>query len=499
MMQSTAEQNRAIDTQHVGGSASPAELDATPTARRSGDLSSATTPNRVLAIVSVGMILANLDLFVVNVALPNIALDFANPSLERLSWILNGYAIAYAALLVFFGRLSERYPRNLSFLVGIGAFTAASAACAAATGTEMLVVFRVVQAAAAALMTPTSLGLLLSAFPPEGRSGAVRTWTAAGGVAAALGPLIGGVLVTVSWRWIFLVNLPIGLITLVVGWRKLPRIPGHNSSHPDFGAALLVTAGVASLVFAIVKVNDWGWHSPGIGAACAATVIFLGWFVAHCRRSSDPFIDPHLFRIRPFTGAALAIAPGSAAFGALLLSMVLWDQMIWGWSALKIGLAMAPGPLLIPVVSLLFSRRLIARFGAAAVCSAGMISFALGQVWWAVMPGLEASFLVATFGMLPIGLGAGLTMPTLMGVSTSSLPPSSFATGSGAINMIRQVAMAVGVAVLVAILGEHHAVEEWVQAFRVAWWIMAAITLIGLVPTLLLIRPRPARAPVVSE
>ena len=165
MMESTAEQNRAIDTQHVGGSASPAELDATPTTRRSGDLSSATTPNQVLAIVSVGMILANLDLFVVNVALPNIALDFANPSLERLSWIPNGYTITYAALLVFFGRLSERYPRNVSFLVGIGAFTAASAACAAATDTEMLVVFRVVQAAAAALMTPTSLGLLLSAFP----------------------------------------------------------------------------------------------------------------------------------------------------------------------------------------------------------------------------------------------------------------------------------------------------------------------------------------------
>ena len=326
----------------------------------------------------------------------------------------------------------------------------------------------------------------------------MRTWTAIGGLAAALGPLIGGVLVTASWRWIFLVNLPLGLITLVAGWRKLPRIPGHNSSHPHLGAALLVTAGVASLVFAIVKVNDWGWHSPGISAACAATVIFLGWFVAHCLRSSDPFIDPHLFRIRPFTGAALAIAPGTAAFGALLLSMVLWDQMIWGWSALKIGLAMAPGPLLIPVVSLLFSRRLIARFGVAAVCAAGTISFALGLVWWAVMPGLEASFLVATIGMLPIGLGAGLLSPTLMGVSTSSLPPSSFATGSGAINMIRQVAIAVGVAVLVGILGEHHAVEEWVQAFRVAWWIMAAVTLVGLVP-LLLIRPRPARAPAASD
>jgi MFS family permease len=158
------------DPQHVGGSASPVELDATPTARGSGDLSSATSPNQVLAIVSVGMIMANLDLFVVNVGLPNIALDFGNPSLASLSWILNGYTIAYAALLVFFGRLSERYPRNVSFLVGIGAFTAASAACAAATSTEMLVVFRVVQAVAAALMTPTSLGLLLSTFPERRRT-----------------------------------------------------------------------------------------------------------------------------------------------------------------------------------------------------------------------------------------------------------------------------------------------------------------------------------------
>lgn len=464
-----------------------------------GALSPAATPNQVLAIVSVGMIMANLDLFVVNVGLPNIALDFGNPSLASLSWILNGYTITYAALLVFFGRLSERYPRNVSFLVGIGAFTAASAACAAATSTEMLVVFRVVQAVAAALMTPTSLGLLLSTFPPEGRSGAVRTWTAVGALAAALGPLIGGVLVTISWRWIFLVNLPIGLIALIVGWRKLPRVLGHDSPHPDFGAALLVSAGTASLVFAIVKVNDWGWHSPGIVAACAATVISLGWFIAHCLRSSDPFIDPHLFRIRPFTGASLAIAPFSVAFGALLLSNVLWDEMIWGWPALKVGLAIAPAPLLAPIVSVPFSHRLIARFGAAAVSAMGIILVALGQVWWAVVPGLEASWVDAIVGMTLIGIGAGLALPTLMGVSASSLPPSAFATGSGVINMIRQTGFAIGVALLVAITGVHHAVEEQVQAFRAVWWIMSAITLIGLVPTFLFIRLAPARAPTASK
>src|ERR1700748_2360579 len=184
-------------------------------------------PNQVLALVCVGLVLASLDLFIVNVALPNIAKDFAGASLEKLSWILNGYAIVYAALLVFFGRFAERHRRDLSFLLGVALFTAASAACALATGVEMLVAFRVVQAAGAALMTPTSLGLLLASFPAERRGTAVRTWTAIGGFAAALGPLVGGVLVAASWRWIFLVNVPIGALALAIGYWKLPNIPGH--------------------------------------------------------------------------------------------------------------------------------------------------------------------------------------------------------------------------------------------------------------------------------
>src|SRR5580700_2131440 len=154
------------------------------------------SPNQVLAIVCVGIVLANLDLFIVNVGLPNIARDFPGASLEDLSWILNGYAIAYAALLVFFGRLAERHRRDRSFLLGIALFTAASAACSAAGSVQALVAARIVQAAGAALMTPTSLGLLLASFPPERRGSAVRTWTAIGGLAAALGPLVGGVLVT---------------------------------------------------------------------------------------------------------------------------------------------------------------------------------------------------------------------------------------------------------------------------------------------------------------
>ena len=227
-------------------------------------------PNQILAIVCIGIVLANLDLFIVNVAFPNIARDFPSSTLEDLSWILNGYAIAYAALLVFFGRLAERHRRDRSFLLGITLFTAASAACAAASSVPMLVFFRVLQAAGAALMTPTSIGLLLASFPPERRGSAVRTWAAIGGLAAALGPPVGGVLILASWRWIFLVNVPIGLIAIVIGWWKLPAVPGHDVPRPSPWAALMVTGGIAALTFAIVKVNDWGWTSPGILLSFAA-------------------------------------------------------------------------------------------------------------------------------------------------------------------------------------------------------------------------------------
>jgi EmrB/QacA subfamily drug resistance transporter len=455
----------------------------------------AATPNQVLAIVCVGMVLANLDLFIVNVALPNIAQDFPGTGLERLSWILNGYAIVYAALLVFFGRLAERYRRNMSFLLGVALFTAASAACAAATGVEMLVAFRVLQAAGAALMTPTSLGLLLATFPPERRGHAVRTWTAVGGFAAALGPLVGGVLVTASWRWIFLVNVPIGIVALVIGWWKLPAVPGHDIRRPDVWGAVLVTFGIGALTFGIMQTTDWGWASRGVAISLGLAAVLLALFVADCLRSKNPFIDPALFRIRQFSAATLIMAPYSAAFGAMLLSLALWMQNGWGWSALKAGIAIAPGPFMVPVTSLLLAGRLIARFGVAAVIALGVVLFAAGFVWWAAVPGLEPSMSEALIGMIFLGVGVGLTFPSLMGAGTASLPPSSFATGSGVLNMTRQTFLAVGVAMLVAILGSPHSPLQRLAAFDRAWWIMAAVTLLGLVPLLLLLqKPKPAAA-----
>ncbi|WP_022723781.1 MFS transporter [Rhodopseudomonas sp. B29] len=446
------------------------------------------SPNFVLGIVCVGIVLANLDLFIVNVALPNIGRDFAAASLEDLSWVLNAYAIAYAALLVLFGRIAERHRRDLSFLAGVALFTLASAACAMASSVETLVAFRLAQAAGAALMTPTSLGLLMAVFPPERRSHAVRTWTAIGGFGAALGPLIGGLLVTLDWRWIFLVNVPIGVLALIVGYWKLPRVEGHEVPRPSPWDALLVTGGIAALVFAIIKLNDWGVTSPRIALAAAVSAVLLAAFVRSCLRSPTPFIDPALFRIRSFTGATLVMAPYSAAFGAMLLSIALWEQSAWGWSAMQTGLVIAPGPLMVPLTSLLLAGRLIARFGATAVVTAGILFFAGGVGWWAAMIGPEPNTALVVIGMTLTGIGVGLTFPTLMGVSGSALPPSQFATGSGVINMTRQAALAVGVAIFVAVTGSPASLPERVAAFHLGWWTIVGLVLIGLVPTFALIR-----------
>ena len=270
----------------------------------------------------------------------------------------------------------------------------------------------------------------------------------------------------------------------------LPRVPGHDVPRPNPWAALLITVGVAALTLAIVKANDWGWRSPGIVACVAVTLVGLALFVAHCLRSTNPFVDPAMFRIRQYTGAALVMAPYSMAFGAMLLSTVLWDQTVWGWSALKTGLAIAIGPLLVPTTSLLLGGRLIARFGAATVIVAGIAFFCAGMIAWAMLLGSDPDIVTSIAAMVPVGIGVGLTFPTAMGVGSAALPPSMFATGSGTINMIRQAALAIGVAIYVAIIGTPTAAESRIAAFHFGWWILAGISAVGLIPTFALIRVR---------
>jgi hypothetical protein len=230
--------------------------------------------------------------------------------------------------------------------------------------------------------------------------------------------------------------------------------------------------------------------SPQTLVTLGLAVLLLGLFVLDCLRAENPFVDPALFRIRPFVGATLIMAPYSIAFGGMLLSIALWMQQGWGWSALKTGAAIAPGPFLVPLTSLLFAGRLIGRFGAARVTALGVIFFASGLGWFAAFVGLEPSMPTAIVGMAFTGIGVGLTFPTVMGAGTASLPPSSFATGSGVLNMTRQTALALGVAVLVAVLGHPSTPHERLSAFTSGWLLIGAFALMALAPLPLLRNPR---------
>ena len=467
---------------------------------RSRPVGGVRSPAQVLVIVCAGVVLASVDLFVVNVALPEIARDLHASGLGELSWVLNGYTVVYASLLVFFGRLSDRYRRDRAFLVGVTVFTAASAACAASSSVAMLIGFRLVQAAGAALLTPTSLGLVLATYAPDRRHGAVRAWTAVGGVAAALGPVVGGLLVAVSWRWVFLVNVPIGLAALVFGWWRLPPVPGAEAERPDPLGAVLVTAGVGLLSYGLAEGSSWGWTSASTGGILVGAAGLLGLFALHCARSRTPSSTRRCSRCRSFTGASLVVAAFSVSFGAMLLSIVLFEQGVWGWSALRTGLAIAPGPIAVPLVSFLLAGRLIARWGPALVMAAGCAVFGGGVGWWALATGLDPRYPVEVLGgMLLSGIGVGLALPTMMATASASLPAPSFATGSAVVNMVRQTGIVLGVAVLVAVLGGAEAGRSIValDAFHRGWWVTSAFAFAAIVPALTVVgrRTTPAGRP----
>ncbi|MGH2892036.1 MAG: MFS transporter, partial [Solirubrobacteraceae bacterium] len=249
------------------------------------------------------------------------------------------------------------------------------------------------------------------------------------------------------------------------------------------------------LTLGLVKGNDCGWGSPSTVISLAAAVAALALFALHCARARNPLIDGSLFRNRAFTGSSVVAIVFSIAFGAMLLSIVLWDQQVWGWSALQTGLGVAPGPLMVPMFSFLVAGGAIARFGPGRVIAAGATVYAAGAAWWTLRSGLTADYAGEMLpGMLMTGIGVGLTLPTFMSTGASALPPHSFATGSAVVNMLRQVGLAVGVAVLVAVIGTPLTGPAQLAAFRHGWIVIASTALLAAISGAVLLRPRPDRA-----
>lgn len=435
-------------------------------------------PRRVLAVVSLAVFMANLDLFIVNVAMPDLAREFPGSSLGGLSWVLNAYAIVFAALLVPAGRIADRIGRRRAFTGGVALFTLASALCGLAPSVELLVIARVVQAVGAAFLMPTSLALLLPAFPPQRRPVAIGVWAAVGGVAAAAGPPLGGLLTELSWRLVFLVNVPVGIVAVLLATRVLSEARDPAARRPDlFGTALLV-AGVALLALGLVQAPEWGWGDGRTLAALLAAALGLAGFVLHCARSAAPVVELGMLRVRSFALANLAVLLFTTAFAATLLANVLFLTDVWGWSVLQAGVALTPGPLFAAATSVL-GGRLAVRHGQRTIAALGCALFALSAAWAALRMEAEPVYWSV---LLPAwcvgGIGVGFTLAPLSSAAAASLPPARFATGTALFTMSRQLGAVLGVAILVALLGQP-APDQALAAFRDGWWFIAGAALLA--------------------
>ena len=431
-------------------------------------------PGVVLFVVSAAAFLASLDLFIVNIAFPDIRLAFPGSSLATLSWVLNGYTVAFAALLAPAGRLADRYGRRLVFLIGLAVFTAGSAACAFAPSIPLLVAFRVLQAVGAALVMPTSLALLLSAFPPARRATAVSTWAAVGGVAAALGPPLGGLLLELSWRWVFLVNIPVGLLALLIGPRVLKESRETGSGVPDLLGAVGLAVGVGALAWALVSGTDHGWNNPSVIIGFAVAVLSLVSVTLRSKRHPVPVLDLPSLRVPTLWLACLAMLLFTAAFASMLFGNVLFLTGLWGEPAIVAGLWLSPGPVMMVLVSLTLGGRLTSRLGPGATAALGSLLFAIGAAIWLSRLGPSPDYASGLLpGQLFTGAGVGLVMPSLSGVVGQVLAPERWGAGSSMINTARQIGAVLGTAALVVLYDG----TPDLDAFRRGWLFLIAATL----------------------
>ena len=318
---------------------------------------------QVLLVTSVGVFMTFLDVTIVNIAFPDIQESFPASSLPQLSWILNVYAIVFAAALVPAGRLADRLGRRRFFFGGLFLFLGASAVCGAAGSVDVLIGARAVQALGGAMLVPASLALVLPEFPLERRATATALWGATGAVAAAAGPSLGGLLVEwQGWRAVFYVNLVIGIPVLLPARRLLRESREPQSALPDVLGAVLFAGGVGALVLGIIEGPDWGWSSGRVVAAFALSALLLAVVFWRSSRHRAPVIELSLFLVRSFAVANAGVFVFALGFYALLLCNVLFLTGVWGYSILEAGIALTPGPIAAAVAAPI-GGRLSDRFG----------------------------------------------------------------------------------------------------------------------------------------
>ncbi|MFZ9340436.1 MAG: MFS transporter [Ilumatobacteraceae bacterium] len=425
-----------------------ADISTSPSAKPAGSLRHA---YRVLALTSIAVFLVSLDLSIVVVAKRTIDEELGGGSL--LTWVFSAYAIAYAAALLTAGRFADVFGRKRSFLRGVLWFSFGSLLCGFAPTTWFLVLARVVQAFGGAQLSPASLALVLPEFPVEKRTQAIAIWGATGGLAAALGPSIGGILVdTLGWRSLFFLNIPFTLVTVIIGQRLLKESRDPNAQRKvDYPSAALGFSGVALVVLGISQSEVWGWLDGGTLGALALGLVLCAAFILRCRSAANPILDLSLFRLRFVVAANVAGVLFSMGFIGMWLLNTFWLQAVWGYSVALSGLATMPGPTSAAFVAP-FAGKYADRFGHSRVLFVGACLLGIGTFGLnATIPDSPQYVTHYLPWMIVTGVGVGLSISTLSSSATAFLKPVQFAMGSALNNTFRQVGTALGAALSLAI------------------------------------------------
>ncbi len=442
-------------------------------------LLSARRRRMIFLVTALGAFMGSLDLSIVNVAFPALERAFSHDSRAGLAWIITGYSIVFGSLLVISGRTADRLGARKVFFAGLGVFSIGSACCALAPSLAVLILGRVVQGTGAAMMLPASLGLLLAAYSPERRSQVVALWGGIGALAVATGPSLGAALITAfSWRAAFYVNLPIGLIAYLIGRKALLAPRGsREQGAPDYLGAGTLSIALALLVLGVSEGPTWGWTSRWVLTGFSGFVILIAMFLRRSKRHDQPVLDLTLFRSRSFRVANAAVFLYSMGFFAMLLGNILFLTSVWHYSILDAGLAVTPGPLIVALVSGP-AGRIAAKFGFRVVLLVGFLIFASGVSWYVLRVHLQAHYVTLWLpGTLIVGLGIGFTFPVLSAAAVSSLQRERFAVGSAVNQTARQIGGAIGVALLVVILGSPRTPTRALQNFHHLWLFIAVMAL----------------------
>jgi EmrB/QacA subfamily drug resistance transporter len=451
-----------------------------------------------LGAVAFGLFMIMLDNTVVNVALPAIQEDLA-ADLSELQWIVTGYALTFAALLLSGGKLADLFGRRLIFVVGLAIFTLSSLACGLADSGEMLIGARIVQGVGAALMNPATLSIISATFPAHQRGMAIGIWAGVSALALAIGPLVGGLLTDhASWHWIFFINVPVGVLAIAASLLLIDETKDTSAEQRlDLPGLLTSGIGLFSLTYGLIEANTYGWTSGRILAAFAIGVVGLVAFVLLERHQRAPMLDLSLFRNSTFAGAnGVMLLVALAMFGVFFF-VSLYMQNVLGYSAVQAGAAFLPMTLLIVLIAPVAGRT-SDRFGSRWMMGTGMTLLAV-QLFYFSRLGLQESYWTLLPAMLIGGVGMALVMTPAAAAAMSGVPVDKAGVGSAVLNSSRQVGGSIGIAVMGAIIaheaGGSLAPEAFLDGFSTALVVASLIALSGAALAVLTIRaPRRVEA-----